>query len=97
MELAHLPGTLWENAGEIFGDDASPLRGPMENAVSPLIGNFKTIVLQGSGNGAPFFAELPFLGIQKHMGSRDLGTDISVHREILVSWLRIWGIFLYGS
>jgi hypothetical protein len=37
---------------------ASLLRGPMENPVSMLIGNFKTIVLEGSGKGASFFAEL---------------------------------------
>jgi hypothetical protein len=37
---------------------ASPLRGPMENPMSQLIGNFKTIILEGSRQGASFFAEL---------------------------------------
>jgi hypothetical protein len=30
------------------------------------------------------------------METRAQGTDISIYREILVIWIRIWGIFLYG-
>jgi hypothetical protein len=39
----------------------------------------------------------PLSGNPEAYGSRDLGTYISIHREIIVSCLKIWGIFLYGS